>query len=121
MALSDYGFVNNDIVVNTPIEKVITGFLLAINKVYRAIAGNDNGNISTFLASVSLRHFIIDNSSYDYLRVAEQVMFYENYSNINNVYKRYCYLNETATIFPNLTYQTNPSTIEYPIFFKVVQ
>lgn len=99
MALSDYGFVGNDIIPNTPIEKVITGFLLAINKVYRAIVGNDNGNISTFLASVSLRHFIINNSSYDYLRVAEQVMFYEGYSNINNLYKRYCYLNGTSGVF----------------------
>lgn len=26
MALSDYGFVGNDIIPNTPIEKVITGF-----------------------------------------------------------------------------------------------
>lgn len=99
MALSDYGFVNNDIIINTPIEKIITGFLLAINKVYYAIAGSDNGNISTFLASISLRHFIINNSSYDYLRLAEQVMFYEGYSNINNVFKRYCYLNETSGVF----------------------
>lgn len=99
MALSDYGFDNNDIVINTPIEKVITGFLLAVNKVYRAITGNDSGNISTFLSSVSIRHFIISDSRYDYLRVAEQVMFYEGYSNINNVYKRCCYLNGTSGVF----------------------
>jgi len=110
MALSDYGFVNNDIVINTPIEKVITGFLLAINKVYNAIAGSDNSNISTFLASISLRHFIINNSSYDYLRLAEQVMFYEGYSNINNVFKRYCYLNETSGVF--ILYNGNNNNIK---------
>lgn len=99
MALSDYGFAGNDIIPNTPTEKVITGFLLAANKVYRAVSGNDNGNISTFVSSVSLRYFIINNSSCDYLRLAEGVMFYEGYSNINNIYKRYCYLNETSGVF----------------------
>lgn len=99
MALSDYGFVGNDIIPNTPIEKVITGFFLAINKVYRGVFQNDNGNLLNFLNSVGTRHFFIDNSSYDYLRVGERAMYYDSYYSQNNVFKRFCYLNETTGEF----------------------
>ena len=99
MALSDYGFVGNDIIPNTPIEKVITGFFLAINKVYRGVFQNDNGNLLNFLNSVGTRHFFIDNSSYDYLRVGERAMYYDSSYLQNNVFKRFCYLNETTGEF----------------------
>ena len=73
MALSDYGFVNNDIVINTPIEKVITGFFLAINKVYRGVFQYDNSDILDFLGSINYRNFIIGSSG-NYLRVGERVI-----------------------------------------------
>ena len=99
MALSDYGFVGNDIIPNTPIEKVITGYLLAINKVYRGVYQQDRSSIIDFLASINTRYFIINNSSYDYLRIAEQSMFYDSAYSQNNIFKRFCYLNGTTGEF----------------------
>lgn len=98
MALSDYGFVGNDIIPNTPIEKVITGFFLAINKVYRGVFQHDNSDILDFLGSINYRNFIIGSSG-DYLRVGERAMFRDSYYSQNNVFKRFCYLNETTGEF----------------------
>lgn len=72
---------------------------MAINKVYRGVFQHDEGNISDFLNDSLNRYFVFDSSYHDYLKIGERAMYYDSYYSQNNVFKRFCYLNETTGEF----------------------
>lgn len=99
MALSDYGYNGNDVLPMTPLDALITGFLKAVNKVYRAVHQSDYHDLVQFLADISENYFKIWNFDNDYLWLAERVMFNESYHSSGNVFKRTCYFDETTGDF----------------------